>query len=459
MKVKMIILLLGISISSPAQKKDNCDCLTNLKEVITDIESNYPGYNLKTGNGKLAKYIYTKKRTIGEAAKMLTREDCFYVIERYIGYFGDNHIIFDDRKTLPSNPAVPNIPSIPGQDKLTGIWRRSADSLTIHINKIDASNYSAYTIKQSTGGAKTGQVHFKLMGNENEFRIRRYSDWLTTALKRGRRLGSLLIEPEGIWQRIVPGGQPQVRQGKIGSANKVLNYQMVNDDTFYLGIPAFNMDERKFDSLVVNQMIPEINMRKTKHLVIDLRDNVGGNSAFLSLVRLVYDGPFTIPGDFLYASPSLIDIYQKAADKGSASHKKLLPKLIANQGGFIQKDSLRVKISQSLAYPKRISIIVNENCASSTEYFLILAKHSAKVKIFGRHTSGTLDYSELLSPQKLSCAGYTYIRPTSKAFYTDVRLIDNKGIIPDVDLSSYPDDQWVERVVIGQFPYIFYGRQ
>ena len=448
MKINLLLLLLGISLACFAQEQTNCSCTLNLKEIIADIETNYPGFAKKTNNGHLRGYLSVKKKALAEAQEVRNRENCFYLIERYISFFKDNHIIFDDRQSMPS-PArvIYNTKAKGKKDGLTGLWRRSADSLTIQIIKVAASQYSAHLVANKKDHNSSGNIHFTLTGNDTEFRIRKHANWLTTAQQRGRRLDHLLIEPDGIWEKIIPGKLPSTRPTKLGSYNTQFTSQLLNEDTFYLGIPAFNINEKKFDSLIVNEIIPAINVRKVKHLVIDLRNNVGGNGSFLSLIRLVYDRPFSLPGDFLYDSPALIYRYQNAADKGSAQHRAMLAKLISHKGGFVQKDSLRVKIKETLEYPTKVSILVNENCASSTEYFLILAKHSSKVKLFGRNTSGTLDYSELLSPERLSCPGYIYMRPTSKSFYVDRQGIDQKGIVPDMDLSSYPDDQWIEVVL------------
>ncbi|RZK09867.1 MAG: hypothetical protein EOO43_20860, partial [Flavobacterium sp.] len=279
---------------------------------------------------------------------------------------------------------------------------------------------------------------------ENEFRIRKYNSALTTDLLRGRRLGNLLIEPNGIWQKQILNKSNPVVKPSTFDANVKFAHKLINKHIYYLGIPGFSMNEKGFDSLIVNEIIPQLSKDKIENLIIDLRNNVGGNSSFLSLLRLLYDKPFAVPGDYVFATPQTIARYKTSSNP---IHKSMLPKLISNVGGFAQRDSLKLSLKQTYQYPKTVSILVNENSASSTEYFLLLAKHSAKVKIFGRHTAGTLDYIELLEPEKLSCEGYSYMRPTVKSFFTDNNPIDNKGILPNVDLSKYPDHKWVEVVI------------
>lgn len=450
--IQIIFFLLGVSILTFAQEKNDCGCSLNLKEIITDIEHNYPGYKDKTKNENLRAYQAIKEKALRDAAKVLERENCFYVITTYLDFFKDNHIIFTDRKLSPKQVLLKDTGIKTNKklvNQLTGTWRRRSDSLTIEIiNESTSRNtllYRAYILK-SKDTAKIGYVHFDLIGNENEFRIRNYSGWLTNDLLRGRRLDQLLIEPNGIWEKIIPQANHHRKTTPLANNNK-FNYQFLKNNTYYLGIPAFSTNEKKFDSLVVNEMIPAIVAKQAEHLIIDLRNNVGGNSSFFSLIRLIYEKPFTLPGDFVLSTPTMISKYQKSAEAGSSYYQKMLSKLTANVGGLVQRDSLSIAFKEVYQYPKTVSIIVNENCASSTEYFLILAKYSSKVKIYGRHTAGTLDYSELLQPEKLSCPGYTYMRPTTKSFWTATKPIDNKGIIPDVDLSKYPDDEWLDIVI------------
>ncbi|SHE55376.1 Peptidase family S41 [Pedobacter caeni] len=449
-KAKLILIILGISLTAFARKKDNCDCLLNLKEIITDIEINYPGYKLKTSKEHQLAYLKVKKDAITDASRIAGAQDCFYTISKYLAFFKDNHIIFSDRKTNPEQNAQREYKPkdhIRHSDQLTGLWRRTGDSLTVKIIKQDQYTYRAYLWKTKDRMNKTGPVHFDLIGDENKFRIRKYSGWLTTNLLRGRRLNELIIEPDGIWEKVVPGLNHKMRETKASVSNKKFNHRSIDKNTYYLGIPAFDISEKKFDSLVLNQIIPDLSLNKIKHLIIDLRNNVGGNSSFLSLIRFIYEKPFALPGDFVYSSPNIIRRYQTSADAGSAYHQMMLPRLIANIGGFVQRDSLHIKLKETCTYPQTVSILVNENCASSTEYFLMLAKYSSKVKIFGQHTSGTLDYSELFEPEKLPCSAYRYMRPTTKSFYADTAPIDNKGITPDVNLAKYPDDEWVDIVI------------
>lgn len=428
-----------------AQTRNSCDCSIVLKEIISDVESNYPGYRAKVDVAKKKEYKKLKAKAITEATTNTDRENCFYIIERYIRFFKDNHIIFSDRKTAPKQAMFTKKALKNASDQLTGVWRRNNDSLLVRIVKQSEdkafSTYKGYSLKPNR---IIGNIYFELIGNEHEFRIRNYNNYLTTDLLRGRRLKNLLIEPGGIWQKM--GNEKDNLTVKTSSYpnNSEFIYKSIDDNIYYLGIPSFTADIAKFDSIIVKKVIPELAVNKIQNLIIDLRNNVGGNSSFLSLMRLAYEKPFSVPGDFLLSTPKLIKNYETST---SAYRVAMLSKLKANIGKFVQRDSLKMALKENYEFPKTINIIVNENSASSSEYFLILAKQSTKVKLYGRHTAGTLDYSELLEPEELSCPDYSFMLPTTKSYWTDTNPIDNNGIQPDVDLSVYPENEWLDIIV------------
>lgn len=440
-KITITFLLIMNFISAYSRNRNDCNCTIAVNEIISDIESNYPGFRSKVNVGKKTYYKKLKNKVITQAMTTTNRESCFYIIEKYIHFFKDNHIIFSDRKASPSKHSFSGRTIKKTSGQLIGNWRRNSDSLVVSILKGSDNKYEGYILKPN---GRLGEVYFELIGNEHEFRIRNYNTPLTTDLLRGRRLKNLLIEPNGIWQKMDNEESYIEVKTSTYSVNKKFIYKQVKEDIYYLGIPSFNTDARSFDSIIVNQIIPHLEENKITHLIIDLRNNVGGNSSFLSLMRFAYEKPFSIPGDFLFASPKLIQNYEISRN---STRQAILPKLRANLGGFVQRDSLRIMLKENYRYPKTISIIVNENSASSSEYFLLLAKHSTKVKLYGRHTAGTLDYSELLGPEKLSCEGYSLMRPTTKSYWTDTSPIDNKGILPDIDLSFYPDNEWVDIIL------------
>jgi C-terminal processing protease CtpA/Prc len=98
------------------------------------------------------------------------------------------------------------------------------------------------------------------------------------------------------------------------------------------------------------------------------------------------------------------------------------------------------------SYPENVGIIINEANGSTAEQFLLEAKQSRKVKLFGVTTFGVLDISNMYfvdSPCKEFQLGYSLSRSMRIPDFT----IDEKGIQPDYYLDrTIPPYEWTDFV-------------
>ena len=99
-----------------------------------------------------------------------------------------------------------------------------------------------------------------------------------------------------------------------------------------------------------------------------------------------------------------------------------------------------------LPNPKNVAIIINQNNGSTAEQFLLAAKQSKKVKLYGVTTMGVLDISNMYfvnSPNNEFKLGYCL----SKSNRIPDMAIDGKGIMPDYFIDkTIPDAQWLDFV-------------
>jgi len=99
-------------------------------------------------------------------------------------------------------------------------------------------------------------------------------------------------------------------------------------------------------------------------------------------------------------------------------------------------------------YPKNVGIIVNRNTASASEHYVITARQSRKVTIFGETTMGAIDtalsgFGDPVSPCGEIILHYNDLRYT----LVSERTFDDIGVQPDIFIdSSVPDYRWVEHV-------------
>jgi C-terminal processing protease CtpA/Prc len=89
--------------------------------------------------------------------------------------------------------------------------------------------------------------------------------------------------------------------------------------------------------------------------------------------------------------------------------------------------------------PTRVAVLTDRACGSSCEQFLLAMQQAWNVKLFGRRTSGALDYSNL-RPHKLPSGKRLVLYATSRSKRLPHMPIDAVGVLPDVFLPPPADD-------------------
>jgi len=136
------ILLFVMGINLYAQTE--CNCKTALDNLITKIESEYPGFEEKTKDTLL--YNTLKTQLLSEAPQ---KEDsqCLEVLEKYTTFFKDRHIwILPNDQDKTANPeSITKAKTLDinitefkqriknSKDKLEGIWKD--DTYTVGVSK------------------------------------------------------------------------------------------------------------------------------------------------------------------------------------------------------------------------------------------------------------------------------------------------------------------------------------
>jgi C-terminal processing protease CtpA/Prc len=216
---------------------------------------------------------------------------------------------------------------------------------------------------------------------------------------------------------------------------------IVSDSTFLLRIPDFDISYKPpLDSLLSHY---DKELRKHPNLIIDVRWNSGGSDAtFSGLIPYLYTKPIKQYGAEVLCTVDNFNAWDRV--------KKLIPKsetgvqdqiasimtlMQAHIGGFATfvADSV-ITLPAVSKLPVNVAIIINERCASSCEEFLFTAHQSDKVKLFGRHTAGVLDYSNVLEFTLPS--GQILHLPCTRSNRLPSNPIDGIGIQPDIVLNE-----------------------
>lgn len=471
LKKLSIFLFLIISFNAFAQK---CSCQDNFNWLKKNFEENDAGFQYVIDKRGLTEYqnhniLFSKK-----VKKIKDLNDCRNVLFDWMLFFRPAHLslaINPDfaNKSLPKTNAESekkwekveitedelkkNLSNI-SQPGFEGIW--ISGPYTIGVIK-RSNEYIGYILDAKGTKWEQYQVKFKIKESSNKTYSAVYylGDYSGQQFNEVKLIGNNFLKigfvslnrsfPDN------PENNPEITNYVESLTTQKPFLKEISSSTVLLRIPSFNYSNKKaIDSiLAANQKI----ILSKENLIIDVRNNGGGSDAsFREIIPYLYTNPIrTIGVEYLSTVQNnkrmdefIADPDWSVQDKEWA--RKGLKILNANIGKFVSLDDSTVqesKLDIVHANPKNVGIIINENNGSTTEEFLLIAKQSKKVKLFGTTTEGVLDISNMNFvdfPCKDLKLGYSL----SKSCRIPGMQIDGKGIQPDYYLDkSIPEYDWV----------------
>lgn len=234
---------------------------------------------------------------------------------------------------------------------------------------------------------------------------------------------------------------------KSSFRDRKLHLDKLSKKTLYLKIPSFEFKHKEAIDSIIKANMDLISV--TPNLIIDIRNGTGGSDAsFQSLIPLLYTNPIRSTSILLKGSEQNAQGFEYYAKMTNNSQMNDIAKsLRENAGKFVprSKDDKTSVIQHKkvLPYPQRIAIMIDGGNASSDEQFLILAKQSWKVKLFGRTTYGAIDISNMtvaFSPDDKFYLAYAMSKSKRIPHYT----IDDIGLQPDFFIDDeIPETEWI----------------
>lgn len=476
----LIIILFTTASLSFAQ---DCDCTKNFDWVKKTFEENDAGfqYALKT-KGEQA-YADHNKRILDKVQNAKTLAECTPVLYEWLQFFRSGHIAIRlNEQTSQTSPVISEkrfsdweTYTIKTEDfkkyldknktsDYEGIWE--TEPYKIGIKKEDGK-YIGFIIESGAETWTKGQVKLKFsIAEENVssvFYMRDHSavesNIVTMTGKNHLQIGNITLS------RLYPQIEDEPKYLQYFKAlNAEEPYiEQLNETTLYLRIPSFNEHYKKMIDSVLN--VNKEKILTTKNLIIDIRNNGGGSDAsYAEIIPYLYTNPIRSIGvEYLSTklnNQRMLDFINNPEyefdEEGKKWAKESYDKLESRLGQFVNLDTAIVsigKLDTIYPYPLNIGIIINEANGSTAEQFLLEAKQSKKVKLFGVTTFGVLDISNMYfveSPCKEFQLGYSLSRSMRIPDFT----IDEKGIQPDYYLDkSIPQYEWtdfVNKILNGQ---------
>jgi hypothetical protein len=338
-----------------------------------------------------------------------------------------------------------------------GIWETQPYKIGI---KKEGDKYIGFIIESGAETWTKGQVKLKFSIKNDEANAVLYlrdhsaveSNSLTMMGNNHLQIGDIILS------RIYPIIEDEPKYTQYFKAlNAEQPYiEKLNETTLYLRIPSFNQSYKSSIDSVLNANKDKMHL--TKNLIIDIRDNGGGSDAsYSSIIPYLYTNPIrTVGVEFLSTklnNQRMLDFINKPEygfdDEDKKWAKNTYDKLESKLGLFVNLNEHIVsenKMDTIYPFPQNVGVIINEANGSTAEQFLLEAKQSKKVKLFGVTTFGVLDISNMYfveSPCKEFQLGYSLSRSMRIPDFT----IDEKGIQPDYYLDkSIPQYEWTEYV-------------
>lgn len=471
-KITLIVLLL----SSTFSFAKNCDCHKNFEWVKKTFEENDAGFEYALKQKGDQAYEVHNKRILEKIKSAKTLNECGPILYEWLKFFRSGHIAIKlNEQSAPTieNKVEEKFPnwdtySIKTEDfkkyldkrkssDYEGIW--NTEPYKIGIKK-EGDKYIGFIIESGAENWTEGQVKLKFSISEDKVNAVFYnrshsaieSDYVLMTGKNNLQIGNFSLS------RLYPKIEDEpkyVKYFKLLNENQPY-IEKLNETTLYLRIPSFEGSHKKnIDSILT------VNREKiisTKNLIIDIRNNGGGSDeSYSAIIPFLYTNPIkTVGVEFLSTklnNQRMLDFINKSEygfdDESKKWAKKAYDKLETRLGQFVNLNKHIVsedKKDTIYPFPQNVGVIINEANGSTAEQFLLEAKQSKKVKLFGVTTFGSLDISNMYfveSPCKEFQLGYSLSRSMRIPSFT----IDERGIQPDYYLDkSTPKYEWTDYV-------------
>ena len=447
---RSIFPLIAFTLFAIRLSAQTCYCPDEFQTLKEYMERNYAGFNDKVTPATRAAYDSTSAAAYRLAKSIKRPLFCLALMRQWLNFFQDAHNYLT-QQTQPACTDCGETVLLPASTltelqtgkSIQGIYynRDSTYKIAIVKNKNAGRDFVGVMLESRAPTWKPGQIKLELKAaGPNRYLaisyLRDHSAEGTEMIFDGTTINN------GAWFR---AGSPKPHAGWV--SRPVLQARRLSAKTYYIGLGSFDEgNAAAIDSLF---RADSVLLRSIPNLILDLRGNGGGSDfVYGPVTPVIYGGPFKITGVDVRATTDNIKSWSLLlGDKYITGELRFwiqmnIAAMKANPGQFIPATTNRFSILPEVrTFPQRVAVLIDEDCGSTTEQFLLEAMQSKKVTLMGQHTRGVLDYANVRTVA-LPCLPYTLNYATTRSRRIDQgKGIDNVGIQPAIVLGD--DVDWV----------------
>ncbi|MEM9985914.1 MAG: S41 family peptidase [Bacteroidota bacterium] len=479
MRSILLIMSLGCLIQVAAQ---DCDCKSNFEWLKTTFEENDAGFTYALEQKGEEAYQQHNSIYKAKVKKIKNPEACWDVLYDWLTFFRSGHIDLQFNQDEGVEEASPDLDEddirsqyrdwetfgvdldefkayLKGQpdNPYEGIW--SSPPYEIGI-KQQGEGYIGFIIEADGVYWTKEQVKLKIHPEGSATFYMRDHSPQEFAPEQVKLVGNNLLQMDFVsLKRVFPARseKPEVSRYMKAMQARAPYFERINASTVMLRIPSFsNGWKPDIDSVILAN---RETILQSPHLIIDLRNNGGGSDgSFQELLPILYTNPIRTVGVEFRSTPlnnqRMLDFITNPEYNLSEEDKKwaqeAYDKLTKREGEFVMLNEYPVSettFDTVYSYPENVAILINEGNGSTTEQFLLAAKQSSKVKLFGTTTYGVLDISNMHAVTS-PCGDLTLGYSLSRSMRIPAMTIDDKGIQPDYYIDrQFEAYQWIDYAV------------
>lgn len=239
-------------------------------------------------------------------------------------------------------------------------------------------------------------------------------------------------------------------QHKPGAAGdpRLPSLKVLGKDTVLLVIPSF----KDSYAAAVRALVRDNRAQLESHRnwIVDLRDNGGGaDLTYAPLLPWLLDGDYPVHRTEFLVTPANLkaqeEICARSAEQQACSEMiaPIVNKMrAAPNGSMVLGGEARVTFEgigkPEPRAPVKVAVLVDRDCGSTCEQFLLSVRTGYRVKLVGRPSAGVIDVSNL-RPHPLPSGRVLKYGTTRSTRAADMR-IDTIGIPPDILLPRPLDE-------------------